>query len=154
MNPFRRAMFLLTLSAPMIWMLTEHGARHRSTAQYGFPQRLQAGLLMPMGTGFGSVPGDGLGSMTLLGAMLLSTTADGSALVRIGDGPPDLTTVAGLADGMRLLSSAGMAARAGVSGLVSVELASDTAAASDGARSDSVSLSSPGTPPDGAISAM
>ena len=57
---------------------------------------------MPMGTGFGSVLGDGLGSMTLLGAMLRSTTADGSASVRIGDGLPDLTTVAGLADGMRL----------------------------------------------------
>jgi len=91
--------------------------------------------------------------MMLHGAMLLSTMADGSASVRIGDGLPDLTTVAGLADGMRLLSSAGTAARAGVSELVLVELASDTEAASDGARSDSESLLFPGTAPDGAISA-
>src|SRR6266852_3038237 len=82
----RRDMSRMTWWAMKISMSTVTGNRNRSTAMYGTREWPWAGRLITMGTGHGSIPGDGHGSMTTRGAMRHSTMDVGLCLAGAGDG--------------------------------------------------------------------
>src|ERR1700722_15266562 len=73
--------------ATTISTTTATGATTPTTDTSGSPTTsMKAGLLITKDTGIGSRLGDGLGSTTLLGATLRSTTAVGLASADAGDG--------------------------------------------------------------------
>src|SRR6202040_1237584 len=73
--------------ATTILTTTATGATTPTTDTSGSPTTsMKAGLLITKDTGIGSRPGDGLGSTTLPGATLRSTTAVWSASADVGDG--------------------------------------------------------------------
>src|SRR2546423_8517059 len=82
----QRDMSRTTWWATKTSMNTATGNRNRSTATYGTREWPWAGRLITTGTGHGSIPGDGPGSMTTRGAMRHSTMDVGRYLADAGDG--------------------------------------------------------------------
>src|SRR5215469_11574527 len=82
-------------TAPGAWldskisMITGTGALIPNTVQFGFRVSNQAGLLITMDTGPGSILGDGRGSTTPAGATRHFTTAAGYRSKDVGVGFPD-----------------------------------------------------------------
>src|SRR5437660_4359958 len=75
-----RAMSRTTWSATRTWTTTAIGARGPDMAMSGSRMWRQGGHLTMTATGPGSIPGDGPGWTTHLGAMLPSTMVDGHRL--------------------------------------------------------------------------
>lgn len=127
----------------------EHGGTRRNMVTSGFrPRWMLVGRHIPTDNGFTKVRGDGPGTTTHPGDSLHFTMADGLASAGIGDGRRDHIMADGDADFTHPRWFHGLAARAGA-----LDLASVSAADTDGARSVLENLSDPGTTPDGATSA-
>jgi len=70
--------FLLMSSDRKIWITMVRGVTLRNMAPSGYQTAWdRAGHLTPMEIGFGSIPGDGLGKIMLLGDLLRFTTVAG-----------------------------------------------------------------------------
>src|SRR6478736_6536071 len=79
--------FLMTSSATKTWTNMVAGAPRLTTARSGsHTPLLSAGRPIAMATGFGFLPGDGLGLTTHPGASLRSITAAGLSLAECGAG--------------------------------------------------------------------